>query len=169
MPKRAIAAAGFLLWMHLPADAQRSASTSLIVQVRPEARVAPQQVPLQFRVTADGAADVTFSTAEITAMVRSAPGQQIHVTARLDALNGPDGPVPGAAVQWKGANDRATGGGQQATCSSGDFASGAAGDLVSGWQRSGSLTCTVAFQLADPRILTPGAYSGTVTLLVEAR
>ena len=167
--KTAVAAALLLACLVSPGGAQRNGSTTLVVQVNQEARLDPQQVALNFRVSADGASDVTSQTASVAAMVRALPGQQIRVTARLGSLNGPDGPVPVTQVGWAGSTTRATAGGQGATCSSGTFQAGATQDLVLGWQRSGILTCAVNFGLAAPRGLAPGLYSGTVDLALDTR
>jgi hypothetical protein len=37
---------------------------------------------------------------------------------------------------------------------------------VAGWQKSGTLECAVTWQLADPRSLLPGRYTGLVELTV---
>jgi hypothetical protein len=149
--------------------AQRTGMTTLVLRVSQEARLDPQQVALNFRVSADGTSDVTSQTTSVGAWVRALPGQQIRVTAQLVGLNGPDGPVPVTQVGWAGSPARATAGAQAATCSSGTFQPGATQDLVLGWQRSGILTCTVNFALAEPRNLPPGLYSGTVNLALDMR
>jgi hypothetical protein len=148
--------------------AQRVGTTTLALQVNPEARLEPQQVALNFRVSADGASDVTTQTANFTASVRALPGRPIRVTARLSSLHGPDGSLPASALRWSGSATRASAGGQSATCSSGTFQSGVAHDLAQGWQHSGTLGCSVKFELAAPRTLTPGLYSGAVELIVGA-
>jgi hypothetical protein len=150
-----------------PGGAQHSGTTALVVQVNPEARLDPQQVALNFRVSADGASDATTQTTSVAASVRALPGQRIRVTARLVSLDGPDGPVPVTQVGWAGSTTRATAGGQAATCSSGTFQPGVTHDLVLGWQRSGILACAVNFVLAAPRNLSPGLYSGTVNLALD--
>jgi len=143
-------------------------TTTLSLRVDPEARLDPQHIPLTFRVSSDGASDVTTQTASMAAKVRALPGQQIHVTARLTSLNGPAGAVAAGALRWSGAVAEATAGGQPAACSSGTFQAGAAGDLVTGWQQSGSVACSLSFQLAT-RNLEPGAYSGEVDLALDVR
>lgn len=167
--KTAVVATLLMAYFVSPVAAQRSGTTTLAVQVNPEARLDPQQVALNFRVSADGASDVTNQTAMVAAWVRALPGQQIRVTARLNAFHGPDGPVPPTQLIWVGSTTRATAGAQAATCSSGTFQTGAAQDLVLGWQRSGVLTCALDFALAAPRTLSPGLYSGTVNLALDAR
>src|SRR5208283_2524346 len=149
--------------------AQTSGTTSLVMQVNPEARLDPQQIAVNFRVSADGASGVTSQTTGVTAWVRALPGQQIRVTANLSSLSGPNGLVPVTQVTWAGSTAGATGGGQAATCSSGTFATGATEDLVLGWQRPGTLTCAVSFALAAPGNLAPGVYSGTVNLALGER
>jgi len=149
-------------------SAQRNGGTTLVVQVRPEAHLDPSQVMLSFRVSADGTADVTTQTAAIAAWVRALAGQQIHLRAIVANLAGPDGPVAASQLSWSGSPAQATGGGQQAGCTSGSFSGGAARDLAANWQRSGTLTCAVTFSLASPRALTPGNYSGTVQLALVA-
>jgi hypothetical protein len=148
--------------------AQRSATATLAVHVSPEARLNPAQVALWFVVTADGLGDVTSQTQAIAAWVRALPGQRIRVMARMANLVGPSGAVPTGAVQWSGARQQATAGGQSATCSTGSFAAGATQDLVAAWEFSGKLTCAVTFSLADPRSLAPGTYAGAVDLTLRA-
>ena len=87
----------------------------------------------------------------------------------MDKLQGPGGPVPVTAVSWTGAVARSTGGGNQATCTNGAFATGQAEDLVLGWGQSGTLTCTFVFTLSESSSLAPGLYSGTVNLAVAAQ
>jgi len=158
-----------LLWPAVRGVAQRSGTTSLVLRVAPEVRLSPQQVALHFRVSAEGASDVTTESAVIAAWVRALPGQQIRMTSRLENLQGPDGPVPASAVRWAGSTRNATGGGRQAECTSGVFAAGAVQDMVQGWDRSGILTCAVSFELAEARSLPPGQYSGVVSLAVEGQ
>src|SRR5271157_248602 len=170
MPRKTVVVAALLMaYLVSPGGAQHSATTTLAVQVNPEARLDPQQVALNFRISADGASDVTYQTAIVTAWVRALPGQQIRVTARLNAFNGPDGPVPPTQLNWVGSTTRATAGAQAAACSSGTFQTGDAQDLVLGWQRSGVLTCAVDFALAAPRTLSPGLYSGAVNLALATQ
>lgn len=170
MPSKTAAVTALLLACLVSlSGAQRSGTTALVVHVNQEARLDPPQVALNFRVSADGASDVTSQTATVAAAVRALPGQQIRVTAQLVTLTGPDGPVPVTQVGWVGSTTRATAGGQAATCSSGTFQPGATQDLVLGWQRSGVLTCAVDFALAAPRNLPPGLYSGTVNLALATR
>jgi len=170
MPNKTIAVSALLLGCLVSlGGAQRSGTATLVLRVNPEARLDPQQVTLNFRVSADGTSDVTSQTTSVGALVRALPGQQIRVTAQLVSLNGPDGPVPVTAVGWAGSTTRATAGGQAATCSSGTFQAGVTQDLVLGWQRSGILTCAVNFALAAPRDLPPGLYSGIVNLAVDTQ
>ncbi len=169
MPSKTGVVAVLLACVIGPAGAQRSGTTGLVLQVNPEARLDPQQVAVNFRVSADGSSDVTSQTTSVAAWVRASPGRQIRVTARLVSLNGPEGPAPVTAVRWAGSRARATAGGQSATCSSGTFEPGATHDLVLGWQRSGVLTCAVNFELAAPRNLPSGLYSGIVDLALDTR
>jgi hypothetical protein len=167
--KTAVVAALLLACLVSPASAQHSGTTMLVLRVNQEARLDPPQVTLNFRVSPDGASDVTSQSTSVAALVRALPGQEIRVTVRLLSLNGPDGPVPVSAVGWAGSTTRAMAGGQAATCSSGTFQPGATQDLVLGWQRSGILACAVSFALAAPRNLPPGLYSGTVNLALDTR
>lgn len=167
--KTAGVAALLMAYVVSPGGAQRSATTTLAVQVNPEARLDPQQVALNFRVSADGASNVTTQTTIVAAWVRALPGQQIRVTASLNAFSGPAGPVPAALLTWVGSTARATAGAQAGTCSSGTFQTGPTQDLVLGWQRSGILTCAVTFALVEPRSLPPGLYSGTMNLALDTR
>lgn len=157
MRKRLLIAGSVLvLWPASEGTAQHTATTSLVLRVGPEARLDPQQVALTFRVSADGSSDVTTVSAVVAARARTAPGQSLRVTARLLNLD--------AQVQWTSSILSAAGGGQQASCSSGVLAPGATQDLVTGWQSSGLVTCSVNFQLVDPRSLAPGVYAGIVQL-----
>ena len=158
MRKRAAATAVYL--MLLPGvQAQRAGSSTLVVHVMPEARVAPSGMTLQFQVSGGGG---TTQGATVTAWVRAPAGTQIRLQARLTALNGPDGAVAGATVVWSGATAQSTGGGRQANCISGAFANANTQDMVQGWRQSGTVQCAVTFQLAQPGTLTPGVYTGTV-------
>jgi hypothetical protein len=168
--KRAIlvSAAIVTFWPAARVGAQRSSTATLTVRVSPEARLNPGQVALRFVVTADGVGEVTSQTEAVAAWVRALPGQRIRLMARMASLAGPSGVVPIEAVQWSGARQRATAGGQSATCSTGSFAAGAAQDLVAAWESSGTLTCAVTFSLVDPRSLAPGIYVGAVDLALRA-
>jgi hypothetical protein len=146
------------------APGQRGASTTLVVRVMPEARIDPSRIALEFRV-----ADTVVQTVNVAAWVRSLPNQQIRVSARLEKLEGPNGPVPVTAVSWTGAVAHATAGGNQARCTSDAFAAGQSQDLTLGWRQSGTLTCTFAFRLAESNNLAPGLYSGTVDLSVTTQ
>jgi hypothetical protein len=156
------------LWPAARVGAQRSATTILVVRVAPEAHLNPSQVTLHFRVSTDGASDITAQTETVAAWVRALPGQRIRLTAGPAILTGPAGAVPGSLIRWSGSAARATSGGQSATCTSGSFEGTAAQDLVAGWQRSGTLTCAVTFSLSDPRSWPPGAYAGVVDLALRA-
>jgi len=164
--ERWVACLLLLLCPAIPESAQRSANTSLVVQILPEVRIDPRQVPLQFRV--DGVSDVNSVSSVLAVRARALPGQQIYVKAFMGSVTGPDGPVPLNALHWTASTVTATGGGQQASCSSGTFRAGSWQDIVQGWERSGTLSCAVSFQLARSG-LTPGVYAGVVQLSVEAR
>ena len=111
---------------------------------------------------------MTSQTETIVAWVRALPGQRIRVLARIANLSGQSGTIPGSAIRWNGATQRATGGGQAATCSGGSFAGGDTQDLVAAWRASGTLTCALTFSLDDPRSLAPGIYTGAVALTLRA-
>lgn len=168
--KRALLASAIIaaFWPAGRAGAQRTGSTTLALRVSPEAHLSPGQVALRFVVTADGLGEITSQTETVAAWVRALPGQRIRLIARMASLAGPSGTVPIGAVRWSGASQRATGGGQAATCSAGSFAGGATQDLVAAWQVSGTLTCAVTFSLGDPHSLPPGAYTGAVDLTLRA-
>jgi hypothetical protein len=151
------------------APGQRTASTDLMVRIGPEARIEPNRIPLQFRVSADRHSDQVVQTANIAAWVRSLPQQRIRVSARLLSLAGPGGPLAPAELGWTGAATGYTAGGHQAMCTSGAFATGQAQDLVAGWQKSGTLRCAIAFRLLEPQHLAAGLYTGSVDLSVEVR
>jgi hypothetical protein len=71
-----------------------------VVVIPPEARVQPQQVPLEFQVSADGASDVVSQTASVAAWVRALPNQPIRLTMRLVRLEGSGGLLSAAALVW---------------------------------------------------------------------
>ncbi len=162
------AAAAAALWSGADLLAQRVVSTRLMVRVEPGAYLTPAEIPLRF-VVPDGAGDAAGQTATLFAWVRSAPGQQIHVTARIGEVRGPSGPVESRAIGWDASVARATAGGQSAACVNGSFASGETQELVSGWSQSGTLTCALAFAPREGSALAPGVYTGTVRLALQAR
>jgi hypothetical protein len=141
--------------------AQRTATTTMVVRIDPETHVSPSQINLSFRVSADGASDVTSQTETVAAWVRAAPGQTIHLTASAA------GTLPLPALRWSGAMAQATAGGQQASCTSGLFDSGVTQDLAERWTKSGTLTCIVTFSLAEPRSLAPGLYTGSIGIAIR--
>jgi hypothetical protein len=147
-----------------PASSQRTGGSALMLQVQPEARVSPSQVPFSIEVKADGSVTASVPV-DITAWVRALPNRQIEVTARAGTLTGPGGAVAVSAIQWSGLLGRASGGGGGAVCTSGSFGDGD-GLLVSGWKQSGTLTCQVSFSLASEG-LAPGTYTGRVDLRVR--
>jgi hypothetical protein len=168
--KRAILAIAVVAisWPGARIGAQSRGSTSLALHVSPEAHLSTPRVALRFVVAADGASGITSQTEAIAAWVRALPGQRIRLIARVVSLSGPDGALPASAVTWNGASERATAGGQSATCSGGSFAGGAEQDLVAGWRLSGTLTCAVTVSLANPQALPPGAYTGALDLSLRA-
>jgi hypothetical protein len=103
----------------------------------------------------------------VAARVRARPGERIRLVAIAGALDGPAGQLPWSAIRWNGAVVQATGGGREASCTSGRFESPGASDLATDWNSSGSLTCAVVFSLADPHDLPPGTYSGVVSFGVR--
>ena len=147
-----------------PLAAQRNGSSALVLQVNPEAVIAPQQIRLQFFVSADGSADVVSQQANVAAAVRAAAGQTIRFTATLSSWVGPAGPATPAALNWSGSVAQASGGARQASCTSGSFTGTSAQTLAQGWTVGGSLGCNVTFQLTQPRGLAPGAYTALVSL-----
>lgn len=157
-----------LVWPAGESAAQQRATTRLVLTVPPEARLDPQQVVLQFRVSQDGGSDVTGASAVITARVRNLPGQPIRVAAELVDFQGPAGSVSAAALRWTGSAVAATGGARLAACSSGTFAAGGLQDLVSNWRSAGTMTCSVNFELVDARSLSPGLYAGIVRLVLPS-
>jgi hypothetical protein len=157
------------LWPIARIGAQPSGSTALVVRVTPEAHLNPQRVALHFSVSRDGTSDSAAQPAQVAAWVRALPDQQIRLLASAE-LSGPDGPLRDVPIRWNGTRAAATGGGAQASCGSGTIATGqAAQDVVSGWRRSGTLTCAMTFSLAAPRALPPGEYSGAVDFTLSAR
>jgi len=147
---------------------QRSGGTALAIRVNPEARLAPAQVTLQFRVAAGGSASVITQTALIEAWMRPALHQQVHLAARLKEFNGPSGPAA-AAISFRGDVAGAAGGGQTALCAGGSFRVGSQLDLATGWDRAGKLACSVSFSLTGASNLPPVDYSGTVDLTLSAQ
>jgi len=164
LAKRSILISALVAACWVQVGAQRSGNTTLVVRVTPEAHLIPSQVSLRFRTSPGGAGDITSQTEIVAAWVRAVPGQHIRLTAHLAELSGPAGPVSSQTVRWRGAPLQATGGGQTATCTNGTLASGSSQDLIAGWQRSGTLTCAIAFGLADPQSLPAGTYTGRVDL-----
>jgi len=146
---------------------QERASAAMVVRVDPEARIQPTQVTLNFRVAEDGTADLASQSAQISAWVRALPNQRIRITATLDDFVGPAGAVPASSIWWSGTVTRASLGGREATLTSGSFGGGMEQDLIAGWQRSGTLACTVTFSLADRRALPPGTYTGAVRFALQ--
>jgi hypothetical protein len=135
------------------AGAVQNPTTTLVVQVAPEAHVNPPQTTLSFVVSPDGAGDITTKTVALSAWVRALRGQPIRLTATQI------GSIP---VTWKGTAIQSTAGGRQAACTSGSFAGSSTQDLSSNWQTSGTLQCQVSFSLSDPRRLLPGTYTTTL-------
>lgn len=148
--------------------AQRAGASSLMVEVRPEAHLDPSQIPLRFTVSADGTSEPGSQAANISAWVRALPGQQIHLTARIGNLTGPSGMVAGATIAWRGTVSRATAGGQGAMCTAGVLTPGLPQELISGWGRSGTLTCDATFSLENARSLAPGVYTAEINLVLHA-
>jgi hypothetical protein len=153
-----------MIFPYARVDAQHSSGSSLMVRVNPEARVEPARIALSFHISADGGSDITIQGATVAAWVRALPGRRIQLKAHLATLDGPGGPVAPSAVIWKGAATQSSAGGRQAACTNGRFVSADAQDLVQGWSQSGSLRCSVSFQLAEPGALAPGSYTGMVEL-----
>ena len=164
--KRFAVALGLGVWSVAGSAGANHATTSLMVRVEPEARLDPQQIKLDFRISAGGAADARWQRAQVAAWVRPLPGQQVRILARLTKLEGPEGAIAPASLRWAGSVRDATGGAEQATCSSGVFAKDGAQDLVRGWERPGRLTCAIDFELRSAG-LTAGEYSGMVELFLE--
>jgi hypothetical protein len=166
--KRSLLVAILLLACWMQVGAQRDGNITLVVRVTPEAHIMPSQVSLRFRISGDSASDIVSQNEVVAAWVRAVPGQHIRLTANLRGLIGPLGAVPSPTVHWTGKRAQATGGGQVASCTSGTLASGSTSDLIAGWQRSGMLSCAVAFGLPNPQSLPPGAYTGQVDLAISA-
>jgi len=168
LAKRSILLGALVVACWFQVGAQRTANTTLVVRVTPEAHLNPSQVSLRFRTSADGTGEVTSQTASIAAWVRALPEQRIHLTALLTGFSGPPAAAASPLIRWTGSPMRATGGGQSATCTNGAFSGAASQDLIAGWQRSGTVTCAITFELADPHSLPPGTYNGTVNLSLRA-
>jgi len=143
-------------------------STSLVIQVVPEAHITPSSVPLSFNVRNSGEV-VVSEPVPVIAWVRALPGQQIRLTAQIGSLTGPDGILPVSTVSWTGTTGRATGGGTAASCTSGSFTAGSAQPLISGWNQSGIVTCNLSFSLTTDPAWSTGSYSGQVTLQISAQ
>jgi hypothetical protein len=144
--------------------AQRTATTTLMVRVSPEAHLNPTQIQLHYQISADGSSDLISQTERIAAWVRVPPGQQIRLTARFAPLVGPQGALSDAVIGWTGASIHSTHGGQEATCTGGTAVVDSSHDMISGWHRSGTVTCAVTFVLASARMLPPGRYTADVDL-----
>ena len=147
-----------------PAHAQRSASSLLAVEVGPEAQVQPAQTSLQ--LVASDAGNTTY-TVVVTARVRAAPGATIHLRATVSNFTGPNGSAAAGVLTWTAAATQSSGGGTQASCGSGSFGSGATQDLAQGWTKSGSLQCTLTFQISEGA--AAGSYSGEVRFRVSTK
>jgi hypothetical protein len=148
--------------------AQQTTTTTLQVRIEPEAHVAPQQIALRLRVSADGTSDVTTQTETIAAWVRALPGQRIRLQTRILSLTGPSGPISPTSLGWSGGFLRTSSGAQGAACTAGTFDATQAADLISNWTRSASLACAVTFSLIAPATLPPGTYTGTIELTVRS-
>jgi hypothetical protein len=166
--KRSILVSTLVVACWVQVGAQRSGNTTLIARVGPEAHLSPSQVSLQFRTSAGGGGNIASQTAIVAAWVRAAPGQHIRLTARLAQFSDAAGAIFPETVRWTGAPVQATGGGQAATCTNGILQSGSTEDLIAGWQRSGTLTCAIAFALADPQSLPAGTYTGKIDLTLRS-
>jgi hypothetical protein len=142
--------------------AQRTARTTLAVQVNEEARLTPDRVTLRFTVAANGRSGYTAQTVPVSAWVRALPGRRIRLTAALAG-----GSLPAGALRWNGAATRATGGAQAATCTSGVFTAGEPAALADNWNRSGILTCAVTFSV--DAALAPGEYTADLSLTLQAQ
>jgi hypothetical protein len=138
------------------------------LNVVPESQLIPTQFSVRFIVSADGASDSLSQTQIAVARIRALPNRQIHLTARLRDVSGPSGAAPAAVIEWSGSPLNATGGAMSATCTSGSFASAPSQEMVEGWPSSGTLTCRVAFTLANPRALPPGPYTASFDLTLHA-
>jgi hypothetical protein len=147
---------------------QKSAATGLVIQVNPEAHLSPSTANLTFRVTQAGEI-VVSQPITVSAWVRSVPGQQIQLIARVKSLTGPAGDVPVSALRWSGSMAKATGGGVAASCTSGTFADGLANSLISGWIRSGIVTCDLTFSLATDADGPTGLYNAEVDLTLPVQ
>jgi hypothetical protein len=154
------------LWPAARVAGQRAGSTSLLVNVVPESQLTPSRLSMRFNVSADGSADDLRQISIVTARVRTLPNHPIHLTARMGAVTGPSGAAPQAIVEWSGSSLAAAGGAQGSTCTSGSLAAGASQDLVAEWPTSGSITCRIAFRLANPRDLPPGSYTASLDLAI---
>lgn len=147
-----------IMFAMLCGSAQHTATGQLVVQVWPEAYLRAEQIKLRFRVSADGASDVTTQTETISAQVRAWPEERIRVLARVSAA---------FPVSWAGQVKAVTRGAEKASCTSGNVDGAAVTDLVSNWINSGLLTCSVSFSMSNARSLAPGFYEGTVDLLIQ--
>ena len=148
--------------------AQQIGTTTLLLRIQPEAHLAPQQISLRFRVSPDGASDVTTQTESIAAWVRAHPGQRIRLQASVLSLTGPTGPISATALRFSGSMMRAGPGAPEAACTAGTFEPMQPLDLISNWTRSASLTCAVTFSLTSSGTLAPGSYTGTIALSLRA-
>jgi hypothetical protein len=155
-------------WPAARVAGQRAGSTTLLVNVVPEFQVTPTQLSVRFIVSGDGATDILTQTALVAARARALPNRQIHLTASLGDVTGPTGAAPSAIIEWIGLSLGATGGAQSATCTSGSLAAGSLQDLAAVWPSSGSITCRIAFTLANPRNLPPGSYSTVIAVALHA-
>ena len=154
-------------WLSSALLAQSSGITRLVVRVEPDVLLSEPRVALRFYLDPASPSSVTSQTAVITARVRTLPGQRIRLLAQASALAGPAGDLPASSIGWTGASINPSAQSGEAACTSGTFRSSVLQDLVSGWGRSGTVTCEITFSLAAPDRLPPGAYSGIIDLTVR--
>ena len=143
-------------------------SSTLVIDVRPEAYVNPASLDLTFNVNNPGQI-IDSTPLQATGWVRALPAQRIRVTASA-ALFDPAGvSFAPQSLQWAGVLTRATGGAATGVCTSGSFLSGGPQDLITGWQESGIASCTLTFSLATASAWVKGSYHARIALAAAAQ
>jgi len=152
----------------LTVTAVAAAGTGLMVQINPEAHLDTPVASVSFNVVNPG--QLAYSQPiTVTSWVRALPNQQIQLTAQPVALAGPNGAASTATIQWTGTMASATGGATTANCTSGNFGTGGAQQMIGNWSQSGIAKCTITFALATDASWPAGTYSGSINLSLSAQ
>ena len=143
-------------------------SSTLTIQVQPEAYVNPASIDLTFNVIHPGEM-IDNTSLQVYGWVRALPGQSIRLTASAALLDPSGAPVDPRWLHWAGALTRATGGAATSSCTNGSFSFSGPQDLVAGWKESGIAMCAITFSLATGSDWRDGSYHARVALAVRAQ